>query len=664
MRRALVTGISGQDGSYLAEFLLAKGYEVWGIVRRSSTSNTQRIDHILDRLNLVHGDMTDGGSLSRAIEQSRPDEVYNLAAQSQVLVSYQMPEYTADVVGVGPVRLLESLRATRPQTRFYQASTSELYGKVVETPQTERTPFHPRSPYASAKAQAFYATKNFREAYGLFAVNGILMNHECVPAETPVVVRRYGVIDIVPIDTIVPHRTDPKSGRRYTSDGGEYEVWDGEAWVQCLARTATWHDEEIVVVHGRGGVVACTEDHVVFRSRDDEARSADLREGEHLWIGDPFTSPNATVMTETEAWLLGALTADGYVSPDRGRARAVGRDTEYLQEIARSWSEVTTGRSRFWEGAPSEFGDGRVPAVELFGNTDYANMIRQEIYTEHDDKRVPRRVLNASAPVKLAFLRGYYRGDGLKAGNRRNEFKSFRTSSPTLAAALVWLARTTLDREHVAIYRQPNPIGKDSYLINPCSDEGSGKGKHLRKSLDVIRKVERQAYRGWMFDLATTSERFAAGPGGVVIHNSPRRGEEFVTRKITRAATRIKMGLQEKLKLGNLDSKRDWGYAGDFVEAMWLMLQAEIPDDYVVATGEAHSVREFVERTFDLLSLDWHKYVEYDQDLLRPAEVDYLCGDATKARAELGWSPKVPFAELVSMMVLADLELAQREARR
>lgn len=321
MKRALVTGVTGQDGSFLAEFLLGNGYEVWGLVRRSSTPNTHRITHLLDRIHLVVGDMSDPLSLARAIGESNPDEVYNLAAQSQVKVSFEMPEYTTDVVGTGPTRILEILRAEYPQTRFYQASTSELYGKVIETPQTETTPFYPRSPYASAKAAAFHATRNYRESYGLFACNGILYNHE-----------------------------------------------------------------------------------------------------------------------------------------------------------------------------------------------------------------------------------------------------------------------------------------------------------------------------------------------------SSRRGEEFVTRKITRAATRIKVGLQDRLRLGNLDSKRDWGFAGDYVEAMWLMLQAERPDDYVIATGESHSVREFVEMTFGLLDLDWKKYVEYDEDLLRPAEVDYLCGDASKARRELGWSPRVSFAELVRMMVASDLKLAESEA--
>ena len=321
MKKALITGITGQDGSYLAELLLAKDYEVWGIVRRTSTTNTQRIDHILPRLKLLHGDVSDALSLARAIQESEPDELYNLASQSHVVVSFETPGYTSDVTALGPARMLEIIRTTHPRTRFYQASSSEMYGRVLETPQTERTPFSPRSPYAISKTYAFHAARNYREAYGMFAVNGILYNHE-----------------------------------------------------------------------------------------------------------------------------------------------------------------------------------------------------------------------------------------------------------------------------------------------------------------------------------------------------SPRRGEEFVTRKITRAATRIKLGLQEKLKLGNMDTRRDWGFAGDYVEAMWLMMQAEKPDDYVVATGQPHSVAEFAERAFDLLSLNWEKYVEYDPSLVRPLEVDFLCGDASKARVELGWSPKVTFDGLVRMMIDADLDLARREA--
>jgi GDPmannose 4,6-dehydratase len=327
MKRALITGITGQDGSYLSELLLEKGYEVWGTVRRSSSFNTDRIDHLYKdshdpnvRLRLVYADLNDASSLASVVEQVRPDEVYNLGAQSHVRVSFDIPEYTGEVTALGTTRLLEAIRRFKPDARFYQASSSELYGKVHEIPQKETTPFHPRSPYAAAKAYSFYITQNYREGYGMFAVNGILFNHE-----------------------------------------------------------------------------------------------------------------------------------------------------------------------------------------------------------------------------------------------------------------------------------------------------------------------------------------------------SPRRGETFVTRKITRAATRIKLGLQEKLYLGNLDAKRDWGFAGDYVEAMWKMLQVSEPDDFVVATGETHSIREFLDLTFSELDLDWKKYVEHDPRYERPAEVELLLGDPTRAKEKLGWTPKVKFPELVQMMVKADLKLAEQE---
>jgi len=337
-RRALITGITGQDGSYLAEFLLSKGYEVWGVVRRSSSITTWRIDHLYEppwikekRLNLVYGDLNDASSLNRILKTVRPDEVYNLGAQSHVKVSFEVPEYTAEVVGVGAVRLLEAMRELGLDARFYQASSSELFGKVVETPQTEATPFYPRSPYAAAKAYAFYITRNYREAYGIFAGNGILFNHE-----------------------------------------------------------------------------------------------------------------------------------------------------------------------------------------------------------------------------------------------------------------------------------------------------------------------------------------------------SPRRGETFVTRKITMATARIKAGLQDTVYLGNLDAKRDWGFAGDYVQAMWAMLQADEPDDFVIATGETHSVREFCELAFERIGLplswegegleeqglgpDGQCLVRVEPRYFRPAEVDFLLGDPSKARDQLGWRPETDFKALVNMMVDADLE--------
>jgi len=327
-KTALISGITGQDGSFLTELLLEKGYDVYGIIRRSSSFNTDRIDHLYQdphekgtRLRLVYGDLNDSSSLNTILKQVQPDEIYNLGAQSHVRVSFDIPEYTGEVTGLGTVRFLEAIREIGIKPRFYQASSSELYGQVAETPQTETTPFHPRSPYACAKAYAYYITVNYRESYGMFASNGILFNHE-----------------------------------------------------------------------------------------------------------------------------------------------------------------------------------------------------------------------------------------------------------------------------------------------------------------------------------------------------SERRGETFVSRKITRAATRIKLGLQKKLYMGNLDARRDWGHARDYVEAMWMILNAEEPDDYVVATGETHSVSEFIEKTFSYLDLDWKEYVEIDPRYFRPAEVDLLLGDASKARRQLGWEPKVSFDQLVTLMVDHDMILARQEA--
>jgi GDPmannose 4,6-dehydratase len=327
-KRALITGITGQDGSYLAELLLGKDYEVFGLVRRSSSIKRSRIDHLAysfdqepgKRLQLVYGDMNDGISLNRTVREVEPDEVYNLAGQSHVRVSFEMPEHTADVDAVGTLRLLEAIREARPEARFYQASSSELFGNTGVSPQNEQTPFRPNSPYAVSKLFGYWMTVNYREAYGMYALNGILFNHE-----------------------------------------------------------------------------------------------------------------------------------------------------------------------------------------------------------------------------------------------------------------------------------------------------------------------------------------------------SPRRGENFVTRKITLAAARIKLGLQQKLTLGNLEARRDWGYARDYMEAAWLMLQQPHPDDYVIATGESHTVREFLDEAFGYLELDWHNYVETDAKYLRPAEVDSVTGDASKARRALGWRPQTSFRELVRMMVDADLKLVETE---
>ncbi len=386
--------------------------------------------------------------------------------------------------------------------------------------------------------------------------------------------------------------------------------------------------------------------------------------GATMAVGSPDGS-RSTTLTEDEAWLLGALVAEGWVSKDGTSARLTCGDSELLAEGARCWERVTGGYAVKTEGSPSGFGPGTTPRLALRGASRYLRMIRPELYSRDSYKRIPIRVLNASPALQLVFLDAYNAGDGLRAGHGIDEFKSFRTTSATLACGMTWLARTVLDRR-VSIYLQPGTLGGgSSYLINLNSGLTPGKkGAHLRKPQDEVRRVTRRHYEGWMCDLATESGRFAAGAGLVTIHNSPRRGLEFVTRKVTNSLARIELGLQDSISLGNLDSARDWGYAGDYVEAMWMMLQQNEPDDYVIATGETHTIRDLLDVAFRIAGHDdWEPFVQHDTRFDRPTDVDLLMGDATKAREKLGWHPRVDFETLIKMMYEHDLAEERAKAR-
>jgi GDPmannose 4,6-dehydratase len=670
VKKALITGITGQDGSYLAELLLSKGYEVHGIIRRSSSFNTQRIDHIYQdphsqncKLFLHFGDLNDASSLNFLLKKLHPDEIYNLGAQSHVKVSFDVPEYTGEVTGLGAVRLLEAVRELgMNQTRIYQASSSEMFG-ASPPPQAEATPFYPRSPYGCAKVYAYWIGVNYREAYGLHVSNGILFNHECVTAETPVIVRREGLIDILPIEEIVPHRSDPRHGTKYTGEPAKLlEVWDRDRWVRVTCMTATYNrgQKQVVRIAARGAIFSATTDHVVFIDEGKETPAGTVREGDTLTLARSPEATGVTQVTEAEAWLLGALAGDGYVSED-GDVRVTGNDLGILDEAAAAWRAITGGGSHRWTGT-SGFSDAAVQAVNLTGSTAYGRWLRPQLYTERGDKRVPLRILNASLEAQLAFLRGYNETDGLKAGNSKYEFKSFKTASPCLAAGLWWLAQRALGQR--AILSVEDRGGHGYYQINlsvPDDERQGNKGAHLRRPVAEVVKVTPVAHEGWLFDLATESGTFHAGIGDGWIHNSPRRGETFVTRKVTRAAARIKLGLQQKLYLGNLEAKRDWGYAKDYVEAMWLMLQQPKADDYVIATGVAHTVRELCEQAFGHVGLDYRQHVEIDPKYFRPTEVDFLLGDPSKAERAFGWKPRTSFKQLITLMMEADVKLAERE---
>jgi len=297
--------------------------------------------------------------------------------------------------------------------------------------------------------------------------------------------------------------------------------------------------------------------------------------------------------------------------------------------------------------------------MHLQGGDGYGSYIRNAIYGRDGDKRIPRRILNADQPARLEFLRGFNAGDGLRSTRCTHEFKGFKTASPVMAAGLYWLAGTTLGQRAIICLEDRGPA--TYYQINLNSPQIGGKGRHLVRPLEEVVKSGPSAHRGWLFDLATDTGTFHAGIGQGWIHNSPRRGMEFVTRKITNGVARIKLGLQKQLALGNLDSHRDWGFAGDYVDAMHRMLQQSNPDDYVIATGETHSIREFLEIAFSHVDLDWRDHVVSDPRFFRPAEVDYLVGDASKAQRVLGWKPTTTFEDLARIMVDADLE-AQRRA--
>jgi GDPmannose 4,6-dehydratase len=687
-KKALVTGITGQDGAYLAEFLLAKGYEVHGIKRRASSFNTDRIDHLYsdphepDRRMILHyGDLTDATNLIRVVQEVRPQEIYNLAAQSHVAVSFETAEYTANADALGTLRLLEAIRicGLGKETRFYQASSSEMFGKVVETPQRETTPFYPRSPYAAAKVYAYWITVNYRESYDLFACNGILFNHECITIDTPLVVRTKDAVDVVTPDELIALRRKGPNVQHFESP--DVEVWDGTAWTTVRSITATKRrsdstDHALLAVQARAGIVSCTAHHTLLRPDGEAVSASAVREGDSLLLAERMPpAPGWTVLTEEMAEFLGLITADGYVSEGDCKVQFTNNDEDLQARVAELWSRLFLGAARQERGL-SGFGRNGVTQGYLSGaGRATAKWLRDQLYTKSGFKRVPRLVLNASTELQAAFLRGYYAGDGLKAGNG----ESVKTNSAVLAQGLCWLFAN--QRRTASTYLEQRN-GRSYYQLNLATSTPSGeKGQHLRKPPEDIRRITPATPLDdeWVFDLETESQRFMAGVGRLVVHNSPVRGETFVTRKITRGLARIKAGLDECLYLGNLDSLRDWGHARDYVRAQWLMLQQDRPEDYVIATGEQHSVRAFVERAAAELgmSLRWRgskldehaidtatgrPVVRVDPRYFRPAEVDTLLGDASKARRQLGWAPEIGFAELVREMVAWDWRLAQRDA--
>jgi GDPmannose 4,6-dehydratase len=658
-RAALITGITGQDGSYLAELLLEKGYEVHGMVRRASTEKFDRIEQVRDRITLHQGDLLDQRSLVDALRASRPTEIYNLAAMSFVAVSWIQPTLTAEFTGVGVTRILEAMREVCPDARFYQASSSEMFGKVREVPQNESTPFYPRSPYGVAKAYGHFITVNYRESYDLHATSGILFNHESVAANTPLLIREDGIIAVkTPVDLVALLRKGRSSQTFVPSS--LLEVWDGEGWTLITAITATRRrrsdaEHRLVSIQARAGAVEVTAHHNMLDCDGEKIAAREVQPGDELALCDEMpAAPGWTVATLEMAEFLGLMAADGYVEREGGQISFTNNDPHLRGRVATLWSRLFLGASREWTGASGWSDEALGEHVNLTGSPTAARWLREQLYTAAGLKQVPGLILNSTPEVQRRFIRGYYEGHGLKRGNGA----SIKTNSPILAQGLCWMYH--VNEQPASVYVEQRG-SRTYYQLNLLSATRVGaKGQHLRKNPAEVRRVTEAEVSDdeWTFDVETESGVFCAGVGRLVISNSPRRGLEFVTRKITWHAAAIKHGRARELRLGNLDAERDWGYAKDYVEAMWLMLQRDSAEDYVIATGEAHSVRECCQIAFDEAGLgEWEPYIVIDPAFVRPAEVDHLIGDPSKAARDLGWKPQTSFEELIRLMTRSDLEL-------
>jgi len=720
-KTALLTGITGQDGSYLTELLISKGYQVHGIIRRASTFNTGRIDHLYEdphmkgvTLQLHYGDLSDANTIRKLVYQIQPDEIYHLGAMSHVRVSFDIPEYTANITALGTLRILEAIKNYQEHTgrkvKFYNACSSEMYG-IAPPPQNEKTPFHPRSPYAIAKVFSYYTAVNYREAYNIFAVNGILFNHETMASFMPMFCKKTGEeeFDIKPIKEIVIFNESKCHYQSKKISG--IQVWGKNGWIDVTFASAYPHDIENDnkkprFINSRSGAFMATSSHVAFMDNGEGGKVSDLKMGDHLEIIDlPNPLPRQSLISSGEAELIGMLVGDGSVTYAKRGIGLNGKFTNSSREVRQHfnglWSKVTGGHSVYYPTRSGFNPEKIVGQLRLVNGNDWLRKL--DIYNGDKTKRIPKIILNSSPEIMMAFLRGYNITDGLKANPCTYEFKNFKTNSATLAMGLWYLIyNTTLQdinltleiKEDGRIFYSLNILStvnnelkeqetKELLSQNVSQREISRKTNisrnfirkiqygghycqihHLKRLPSEVKKiVDLPKYNGWFYDLETSSGEFHCGVGRCHVHNSPRRGETFVTRKITRGVARIKAGLDKKLYLGNLDAKRDWGYAPEYVEAMWLMMQHSKPDDWVIATGEAHSVREFAKEAFHYAGLgDYRKYVEIDPRYLRPTEVDVLVGDASKAQKKLGWKPKVTFKELIKIMVDADLRLLKVES--
>jgi len=685
MKKALITGITGQDGSYLTELLLDKGYEVHGIVRRSSSFNTGRIDHLVSdpklfnkTLHLHFGDLTDSTNIDELIRTIKPDEIYNLGAQSHVKVSFEVPEYTADANAMGPLRILEAMKKHCPNSKYYQASTSEMYGGVTEEmPEkgyNENSPFHPRSPYGVAKLYGHWIARNYRESYNMFIVSSCLFNHECFDSNTPITIKNGETIDVVYMRDFLPERKDiSKDNNILIGDfsNENIEVWNGSGYTKLKTitrrkiKTLDTENRNKVVSNTRNGSVVTTPHHN-FLIGQKKIPQRQLNLHDELDHGGLPKLGNHIKITEAEAKFLGMLVGDGHICSS-GHVRLANLDHgETFKDLCRFLFPVFNIREANYA---SGYGDNTRHHNVSGISSHLGKFYRSEIYDERTKhKKVPKRILNSSLEVKTKFLEGYYLCDGLKKDKCTYKFKSFKSNSPLLCQGLILLMNEVVEGFKFNI----NTFEQNSRLYNQVnihSDKKGDKGLHLIKNNKELKKeIILDESNCFVYDIETECGYLQAGVGSMVLANSPRRGDTFVTKKITNWCKKWKMNPNETepLELGNLYAYRDWGHAKDFMNCVYLMMQQETPEDFVIATGETYTVKDFVEECFNQLgeSITWKgeginevglvnnkTVVKINPKYFRPAEVDILLGDSSKARKKLGWTPEYNFKTLVKDML-------------
>lgn len=670
MKTAIITGLGGMDGTILTEQLLEKDYKVYGLVRRTARgSDLNNANHLRNHSNLevVEGDITDLSSLTRLCTKARADFFYHTAAMSHVGSSFEQPNTTISINTLGTLNCLEAIRLSGIHTRFLHCATSEMFGGLTGQAANETTPFHPRSPYGVSKVGAYWATINYRESYKMFACNSICFNHECFSVDTPILIKNNKEeINIIYLSDLVPYRTY-KEGNSDTNtfirhfDDQELQVWDGNNWakLKTVSRTKIKllapENQEQNFYNARGGSIRITPNHNIFTKNEEKIQIKNINIGDDLLLGKfPCIKENKE-LTIPFAKFLGILAGDGYILNYVQLSNTNKEVRNWFDNILNQlFCNISVNYKESISGYNGTSGQTIVNGL----SQNYIKYLRSLIYHEkRGQKRVPQIILNANIEVQKAFLEGYFKADGLKAGTETYEYSSFKTESPLLAQGVLFLVNSVTKQSfNINTFIQNDKTYHQINLHSPNNPHNFG--IHKKKSSHELKKITHQQNKDKLsqhvFNIETSTGKIMAGIGNLIVANSPYRSDTFVTKKITRAVANIKLGKQDALYLGNLDAKRDWGWAADFTQCMQLILEAASPDDYVLATGETHTVREFCEHAFSFMDLDYRDYVKIDPKFYRPAEVHVLIGDYSKIKNKLGWEPQTTFKELVERMVEYD----------